>query len=178
MNKTKKMVLLGLLISQALVLSVIESWFPIPIGPPGVKLGLANIITLLVIVFFGFKSAMFVVVIRCILLAIFSGSPITFLFSLSGGVLSTLAMSGLYKKFSSTFSLVGISIIGALMHNLGQIIVGMIILREVFLIFYFPVLIISGVITGLLIGIFSKTLIKSLIKSGVFKELDIKNFIE
>ena len=81
MNKTKKLVLLSLFISQALVLSIIESWIPFPMVVPGVKLGLANIITLIVIIFFNFKEALIVVIIRTMLSSIFGGGGfVVFLF--------------------------------------------------------------------------------------------------
>jgi len=72
-NRVKKTVLLGLFVSQALILSIVESWIPIPSPVPGVKLGLANIITVITIIFFGFREAVSVVIARCVLSSIFGG---------------------------------------------------------------------------------------------------------
>ena len=124
MSSVKKTVLLGLLISQALVLSIIESWIQIPVPVPGVKLGLANIITVVVIVYFGFREALTVVVVRCVLTSFFGGGGwMFFFFSAAGGILSTMIMSILYKTGRNKFSLTGISIAGAITHNIGQLLV-------------------------------------------------------
>lgn len=153
MTGTKKLAVLSMMVSQALILSIIESWIPAPVGIPGVKLGLANIITLVVIIFFGLNEALMVVVVRCLLSSMFGGGLVIFLFSISGGVLSTLAMHFLYKKMYRFFSIVGISIAGAVMHNIGQIAIAIIIMRTLSVISYLPVLLISGIIMGCFVGL-------------------------
>ncbi|HHW48393.1 MAG TPA: Gx transporter family protein [Clostridiaceae bacterium] len=163
----KKMVLLAVLISQALVLSIIESWIPLPmpVPVPGIKLGLANIVSIIVIVYFGYREALAVVLIRCLLTSFFSGGITVFLFSIAGGILSTIVMSFLYKKFSNVFSIIGISISGAVMHNMGQIVMAVIVMKDIAVLGYLPVLVIAGIVTGLLVGIAANLLIKGLEKS-------------
>jgi len=171
MKNVKKMVLLAVLISQALVLSIIESWIPlpVPVPVPGIKLGLANIVTIVVIVFFGFRESLLVVLVRCLLSSFFSGGFTVFLFSIAGGILSAVVMSLLNNRFSKVFSIIGISIAGAVMHNIGQIIMAVIVMKDIAVLGYMPVLLIAGIVTGLLVGVSSKLLIKGLDKSKMIK---------
>lgn len=164
MKNTKRLTLLALMVSQALILSIVESWLPVNafIPIPGVKLGLANIITLIVIIFFGYKDALLVVLIRCGLAAAFGGGLIIFLFSVTGGILSTLVMAILYKKASRFFSLTGISVAGSVMHNIGQITIACFVMKTLAVLTYLPVLLISGIIMGCFIGLCSKFLADAL----------------
>lgn len=151
MAPNKKMIFLSLLISLALVLSYIEVFFPVPIPLPGVKLGLANIITLLTLLIFGLKETLLVVLLRTFLASALGGSPVTFLYSLSGGLSSVVVMYILYKKFSHYFSIPGISIVGAIGHNIGQLFIATLITRAN-LFYYFPILVVASFFTGLFIG--------------------------
>lgn len=152
MNRTKKMVVLGLLVSQALILHIVERMIPVPVPVPGIKLGLANAISLVTIVIFGTKEALVVVVLRTFLGSVFGGGISSFLYSLIGGIISALAMAILYKRFSNLFSLPVISVVGAVFHNIGQILVASLIVQNAKLFYYLPVLLVSAVITGLFIG--------------------------
>jgi heptaprenyl diphosphate synthase len=152
MNSTRKMVLLSVLVSQALVLHVIERMIPVPVPIPGIKLGLANVISLFTIIIFGWKEATLVVFLRTILGSFFGGGISSFLYSFSGGIISTIAMALLYKYFKKVFSLIAISVVGAVCHNIGQILVASLVVSNVNLFYYLPVLLISAVITGIFIG--------------------------
>lgn len=163
-EKSKKIVMLALLTTQALVLSIIESWIPFPGMLPGMKLGLANIIVLTTIVFFSLKETLTLILARTILSSFFTGGFINFLFSISGGVLSGIIMYFLYKKRSQVFGIIGVSIAGASMHNLGQLIIASIIMKETSVIMYLPVLLFSGIVTGSFTGLCSSFLIKALCK--------------
>jgi len=156
------------MVSQALILSIIESWIPMPVPIPGVKLGLANIITLVVIVFFGYREALLVVFIRCLLSSMFGGGFVVFLFSISGGILSTIVMSFMYKRLMQTFSIIGVSVAGAVMHNIGQLIAASLIMKELLILTYLPVLLVSGIIMGCFTGLCSKFLVKALARTKVF----------
>ncbi|NLP15227.1 MAG: Gx transporter family protein [Clostridium sp.] len=169
MSSVKKTVLLGLLISQALVLSIIESWIQIPVPVPGVKLGLANIITVVVIVYFGFREALTVVVVRCVLTSFFGGGGwMFFFFSAAGGILSTMIMSILYKTGRNKFSLTGISIAGAITHNIGQLLVAVFFMRDLAVAVYLPVLLVSGCIMGFFVGFVSNLLVNALKKTKMY----------
>jgi heptaprenyl diphosphate synthase len=153
MKSTRKMVILSLLVSQALVLHVIERMIPVPIPVPGVKLGLANVISMFTIIIFGWKEAMLVVFLRTILGSFFGGGVSSFLYSFTGGIISTIAMAVLYKYFKKIFSIVAISVVGAVFHNIGQILIASMVVSNVNLFFYLPVLLIAAVITGIFIGL-------------------------
>jgi heptaprenyl diphosphate synthase len=161
--------LLSLMVAQALILSIIESWLPVNafIPIPGVKLGLANIITLIVITFYGGKDAIIVVIVRCALASFFGGGLIIFLFSITGGILSTLIMVFLYKKVIKYFSLTGISIAGAIVHNIGQIAIACFVMKTLSVLTYLPVLLFSGIIMGCFIGLCSKLLSEALKKTNI-----------
>jgi len=170
MKNTKRIVLLAIMVSQALVLSIIESWIPIPVPVPGVKLGLANIITMIVIMFFGIKDALLVVVVRCALSSAYGGGLMVFLFSIAGGVLSAIVMFLLHRKLSKVFSTVGISIAGAVSHNIGQLAVACVVMKELLVMTYLPVLMASGVVTGCFVGICSNLLAGALKKTNMLAD--------
>lgn len=167
-KSTKKLVLLALMVAQALVLSIIEAWIPLPVNLPGVKLGLANIITLVAIIFLDFKSALAVVVLRTFLASVFGGGPIVFIFSAAGGILSTVVMAVLYKRFRRTFSITGVSIAGAIAHNMGQLLAAGIVMKEAAVIFYLPLLMAAAIVTGILVGICTNLLAEALKKTRIF----------
>lgn len=152
MSKTKKMVLLGILVSQALILHIIERMIPVPVPVPGIKLGLANVITLITIIIFGGREALLVVTLRTFLGSVFGGGISSFIYSIVGGYLSTLTMTLMYKKYRKLFSLPAISVVGAVFHNVGQISIASLIVMNPRLFYYLPVLLVSAVITGLFIG--------------------------
>lgn len=149
--KTKKIATYGLLIALAFILSYIEHLFQLPIPVPGIKIGLANLVVLTALYSLGVKEAFALSVLRIILVGFTFGSPSTMMFSMAGGLLSWFMMSLL--KGSKRFGIVGVSIVGGVSHNVGQILVAMIILDTMKVIYYLGVLLISGIITGVLIGL-------------------------
>jgi heptaprenyl diphosphate synthase len=158
--KSKKVAIYGLLVALAFILSYIESLFPLAIAIPGIKLGLANLVVIVAIYKLGVKEAFTLSIIRIILVGFTFGSPSTMMFSLVGGLLSWLLMV-LFQKLK-LFSMVGVSIIGGIAHNIGQIIVSILVLENINIIYYLPFLLVSGVITGGLIGILAAIIIKRL----------------
>ena len=108
--------------------------------------------------------------------SILFGGPIIFLFSITGGLLSTAVMSLLFKYFKKIFSYIGISVAGSIAHNVGQIIIACIILKEILIVTYLPVLLVSGVITGIFVGILSKFLSDSMQKIKVLNIETDKKF--
>lgn len=161
MIKTRKITLLAIIISQALVLHYIEGF--IPVLAPGAKLGLANIMTMVTLVIFGFKEAMVVVLIRSVLGSLLGGSITGILYSLSGGILSGLAMSLLYLNFQSYFSLMGISTAGAVFHNIGQLLTASWIFGTIGILYtYLPILMLAAVITGYFNGLVTRYILKYL----------------
>ncbi len=155
MHNTKKMVLLALLIAMASVLHVVESWIPVPLPVPGIKLGLANIVSLIVIVIFGWRDAIYVAILRVLLASLFGGIFLgpAFAMSISGAIGSTAVMAYVYDSWYPKISLIGISIIGAVIHNMVQITVAALLVSSANLLWYLPYLILFALPTGLATGI-------------------------
>jgi len=167
----KKITLLAVLASQALVLSIIEAWIPIPIGIPGIKLGLANIITIIVLIMYGLSDALIIILIRCLLSSLFLGGPVIFIFSLCGGILSATIMWILLKSMFHWLSLVGISIAGSIVHNISQIVVACLIMNDLSVAAYLPGLLISGIIMGSFVGFCSKFLVHAIKKLNIITNI-------
>lgn len=170
MSKNKRYALIIILVTNAIIISFLESFIPIPIPVPGIKLGLGNIITMIAIVFLGWKDVLFIVFVRSFVVAILTRGVMMLAFSLSGGILSAIVMLLLYKKLSRFLSIKGISIAGAITHNTAQIVVASLILGQVVVLYYLPILLISGVITGLITGSIGEMAIKEISKKEVFKD--------
>lgn len=166
--QTKRVIQYGLMISLALALSVIEKWFPLGlIVPfPGIKLGLANVVTMFALIYFGVRAAFLVTVIRCFLGAIFYGGITALALSLSGGLLALLLMAILKPGYKRLFSLNGISVAGAAAHNVGQVAMAAFLLGNAGVYAYLSVLLLTAVITGVLTGTISIALFGRLEKSG------------
>lgn len=165
MNKTKRMVLLSLLTGIALAIYIVEA--QIPVLFPGIKLGLANIVSLAALITFGWKEALLIMFLRTILGSMLTGNMSSFLFSIAGGILSNLVMILLYKYLKEHISLWTISISGAIFHNIGQLFVAAIVVKDFRIYVYFPVLLISAIITGYFIGICCNMLVKHLNKLSI-----------
>jgi heptaprenyl diphosphate synthase len=149
---------LGALLAISLVLAVVESMLGalIPLPIPGVKLGLANIISMFILTYFSLPAALIVGLLRTFLAALFSGGLSMFLFSAPGATLSILFMAAALR-FIKPLSLVGISMIGACVHNLSQVCVAVMITGEVNLFYYAFVLIAVGAVSGTITGIVART---------------------
>ncbi len=171
MNKNRRYAVIVILVTNAILISLLESIIPVPIPVPGVKLGLANIITLIGIVFLPAADVLVVVIIRCFVVALLTRGVMMLAFSMSGGILSALVMLLIYQKFSRHFSIKGISILGALIHNTTQITVASLLLSQFVVLYYLPVLIVSGLITGYVTGRIGEMAIDELRKKRIFNIL-------
>ncbi len=153
MANAKRLVIIALFIAQATALNIMEGFITLPIVVPGVKLGLANIITLLALLILGWRDVFLIVTLRCLLAALYGGNPVSFLFSIGGGLLSTLIMVLMWKYFSKYISVVTISLMGAVGHNIGQLFVAGLLIKDFRIYVYLPVLLVSALITGYIVGI-------------------------
>lgn len=156
---TKKLLVTALLVSFALILSYIETFIPV-LSIPGAKLGLANIATLLTLYMFDLKTSVIVVTLRVFLAAFMFSHFIALLYSLSGGIISLIAMYLCIKLTKDKLSIIGVSIIGALFHNFAQIIVAIFVLNTLNVILLAPYLMLLSIITGIFTGISAKYLLK------------------
>ncbi len=153
--KTKRLTTLSIMLAVSIVLAIVESMIPaIPI--PGVKLGLANVVTLILMYRYGHKDAFTVLILRIILVGLLRGNifNVTFYLSFAGGM-SAYLMMFIFNKVK-VFSIVGVSIMGAFGHSVGQIIMAIILLETTELIFYFPYILVLSVITGVVTGIIAR----------------------
>lgn len=152
MNRTKRLTQCALLISLALALSWFERFIPLQmaIPLPGIKLGLANIVTLVALYLLGVKSAFIILIIRCILGAAFGGGATALMFSLTGGLLAMTLMS--LASRARCFSVYGVSILGAAAHNVGQICASMLLMKSVYIAAYLPYLLGVAIFTGFATG--------------------------
>ena len=159
-SPTYRLVRLALFVALAIMLHIFEAMLPLPYLFPGAKLGLANIISLLVLLLFGFKDALLVSFLRIILGGLMSGTflTITFWLSFSGGIASTLVMGAGYRLASGEISTVGLSIIGALTHNLAQITVAALMIGNWGILVYLPYLIFFALPTGFFVGLVTNQL--------------------
>ena len=148
---------MAMMIALAMIFSYVEAMIPINFGIPGVKLGLANLVIVAAIYLFGGKQAFLISIVRIFLSGFMFGNLASIMYSLAGGLLS-LAVMLLLKK-TDKLSILAVSVMGGICHNIGQLIVAMLVVENLKLIFYVPVLLISGFLTGLLIGIVCRVIL-------------------
>lgn len=158
-SNAKNIALCGVLTALAIVFGYVEHLIPLPFGAYGMKLGLANLVTVVLLYGLNARSAFLVNTIRIILSSILFGSFTSFWYSLIGGLLSFAVM--LILKKTDRFSPLGVSISGAVAHNIGQTAVAVVLMKETRIALYLPVLIIIGAVTGALIGAISIPILKT-----------------
>lgn len=146
----RKIADLGFFTSLGIILGYVDTLIPVFSGVPGIKLGLANLAVLFVLYRHGIRSAGMVSFIRILAVGFLFGNLFSIFYSLAGGFLS-LSVMALLKK-SHRFSMIGVSIVGGVSHNVGQILAAMAVVESPSVLYYLPVLLISGVITGFCIG--------------------------
>lgn len=156
----RRVALYGMMIAMALILSYIESQIPAFFAFPGMKLGLTNVVVVLALYKLGSGGAMAINLLRIVLVSVLFGGPAALVYSLAGGMLSSIVMI-LLRRFGK-FRPVTVSITGGVFHNVGQIIIAMILMNTAGLGWYLVVLWFTGMITGALIGILGGELIKRL----------------
>lgn len=157
---TKRLAADGLFLALSLVVSYIEVLLPIPVGIPGVKIGLANGVIMVLLFFTTWKRTLGISVIRILLVGFLFGNPMTIVYSLAGGILSLVVMA-LLKKING-FSEVGISVGGGVAHNIGQLSVAVLLMENARIYYYTPVLLVTGTIAGVIIGVLSALLLKKI----------------
>ena len=156
--KSKKVAFLGLSIGLAMILSFVESQIPALVAVPGIKVGLPNLVIVFMLYRIGFKEAATDSIIRIILVSILFGNLQTMTFSIAGALLSLIGM--LLLKKLDWFSCITVSIVGGILHNVGQIIAACIWTQTAAIAYYLPVLLISGVTAGAIIGFVSGLLVQ------------------
>ncbi|MCI9161967.1 MAG: Gx transporter family protein [Lachnospiraceae bacterium] len=147
----RKAALYGMLIALAFVFSYVEAMIPLPMPVPGAKLGLANLVSVVGLYTVGLAGTALVAILRIVLVGFTFGNTFSMIYGLAGGILSMSAMAA--AKKSGFFSSVGVSILGGIFHNLGQLVVAVYATWTTGVLVYFPALLAAGVLTGAVIGL-------------------------
>ena len=157
--KARRIAELGVLTAAALIIFIIESWIPYPFPIPGIKLGLANIITVYAVYRYKAYEVAAVLFVRILLGSVFSGNFTALIYSLSGGVLCLLGMLLLRKVIDENHLWLA-SVFGAVLHNTGQIIAAVILLQTPAILAYYPFLIVAGCLSGAFTGLCAQIVVK------------------
>ena len=152
----RRVALDGILVALAMIFSYMETFIPFNFGVPGIKLGLANLIVLLGLTFLPALDVLLISVVRILLSSLLFGNVMSLWYSLAGGLLSFLCMWLLTRR--DGYSLIGISMAGGVMHNIGQVLAAALIVQTIQLAGYLPVLLVAGLITGAIVGALAKLL--------------------
>ena len=156
--KTKKLTVMALTVSVAMVLSFVESQIPAFVAVPGIKIGLANIAVVFALYRLGWKEATGISLVRVLLVSLLFGSAASLFYSLAGAVLS-LAGMGIMKK-TGRFTEIMVSVTGGVLHNIGQIAMASLILETDALRYYLPFLLVSGIAAGVVVGLVAAVLVR------------------
>lgn len=154
-TQTRRLAYDAILLALALILAIVERWIPLAliVPIPGVKLGLANIVTLFALLRLKPADALVILILRCLIVGMITG-PVSLMFSLSGGLLAFLVMWMMIHWHNRAFSLIGISVAGAAAHNIGQIMFAVFLMSEPLLIWtYLPLLLLAGTVSGTLTAV-------------------------
>ena len=159
-DRTSKLTIAALMAALALIFSYIEVLIPFNFGIPGIKLGIANLVIIVALYYLGTRYALLINVIRILIGGLLFSGVFGMLNSMAGALLSMLVMV-LVKK-CGLFSVTGVSMAGGVAHNLGQLLVAAFLVSNLKILVYFPVLVISGVVSGAVIGILAYLVLKKL----------------
>ena len=153
---------MALLTAAAVVLGYVERLIPMPGSIPGIKLGLANTVLLYAIYLLDTRSAFVLMILKVGLSGLLYGGVSAMMFSLGGGLCSLVMMLLVKKLGSGNVSIIGVSVVGAVFHNVGQIIVAALVVENMKMAYYLPFLLVSGVVTGCLIGVVARLCLRYL----------------
>lgn len=159
-SMSKRVAGVGVFVALAMVFSYIEVLIPFSFGIPGVKLGIANIVVVTGLYLLKPRDVLLISLVRILLMGILFGNGVSLLYSLAGGMLSFFIM--LACKKTRFFSAIGISVMGGVSHNLGQLLAAMAVLQSRKIAYYFPVLLAAGVLTGALTGILAERIVRTM----------------
>ncbi|MBP3038274.1 Gx transporter family protein [Bacillaceae bacterium Marseille-Q3522] len=175
MTKNQRLVFIALLAAQAVVISLVERAIPFPFAvAPGAKLGLANLLTCIAFYTLSKKDTFCVVAIRLMLATLLGGTISTFLYSAAGTLLSFIGMCAVYNLGPKRVSIIGVSVTGAVLHNVGQLLVASWIAQTWTVMLYLPVLSVIGILAGIAVGIAANYLLINVEKLHYFYELHPK----
>ncbi|MGV3219600.1 Gx transporter family protein [Clostridium baratii] len=161
---------MSLLVGMALILFIIEGMIPVPFITPGAKLGLANLVIMIAVYTLGsYKEAFTVLFLRLLLSTMLGGSISTLMYSAAGGILSFIIIILVKELGGKYVSIIGVSAAAAVFHNIGQLIIASLILKNIGVFLYLPILSIAGIGTGIFVGISANYLLSHLNKISYLK---------
>lgn len=167
MISVKRLVLVSVFVSFAIILSYVERLIPTPFLVAGAKLGLSNIITVVTLMLLTKKESFLILIVRIIFSALLFSGFSGFMYSFAGGMLSYLGMVLLISLDIKELSLVGVSVLGAVLHSVGQVGVAVLLFGNAMIFSYLPVLLITSVITGFFVGVTSNSLVNRIRAANV-----------
>lgn len=169
-SRTQKMLFIAIISSIAVVLSYFERFIPLPVFVPGMKLGLANTMTVAALYYFNKKDVFTIVIIRVFVSLLILGNVMGFIYSLAGGLLSFIGMSLLLRFFQNWVSPIGVSVLGAFLHNVAQLTVLAIVMNSINVsISYSPIIIFTSLATGFFVGLTAE-----LLKNNILNQFMVK----
>lgn len=175
MEKTRHLMYMSLLVAMALVLHIVERSIPVPFVTPGAKLGLANLVTVIALYTLERRRDVFKIIItRVILGAMFGGSVSGLLYGAAGAILSFIVMMGIKESLKSRVSIIGVSAAGAVFHNVGQLLVASLIVQNIGIMLYLPILSIAGIVTGIFVGMAANYVVEHMYKLPFFNNVVVK----
>lgn len=160
----KRLATNGILIGLALIFSYLEKFIPVEliIPIPGIKLGLANIVTIVALLLLDIKSAAVITFLRCVLANLLFGTPMSMIFALAGAFMALTVMTLLKSGYNRVFSVLGISAAGAAAHNMGQLAAAAVVMKSTAVFYYLPFLLLASVLTGFITGVIAKSILSRL----------------
>ena len=175
MKQTKHLIYMSLLVAMALALHLVERNIPVPFMTPGAKLGLANLVTVISLYTLDKKSDVIkIIVARMILSAIFGGSVSGLMYGSMGALFSFIIMIVIKESLKEKVSIIGVSAAGAVFHNIGQLLVAALIVHNIGVMLYLPVLSLAGIVTGIFVGITANYTVAHMYQLPFFKEVVVK----
>ena len=175
MKQTKHLIYMSLLVAMALALHLVERSIPVPFMTPGAKLGLANLVTVIALYTLDKKSDVAkIIVTRIILSAIFGGSVSGLMYGSMGALFSFIIMLVIKEGLKEKVSIIGVSAAGAVLHNIGQLLVAALIVQNIGVMLYLPVLSLAGIVTGIFVGMTANYTVAHMYKLPFFKEVVVK----
>lgn len=175
MKQTKHLVYMSLLVAMALALHFVERNIPVPFMTPGAKLGLANLVTVIALYTMKQKRDVIkIIVARLVLSAIFGGSVSGLMYGSMGALLSFIIMIIIKESLKEKVSIIGVSAAGAVFHNIGQLLVASLIVQNIGVMLYLPVLSLAGIVTGIFVGMAANYTVAHMYKLPFFKDMVVK----
>lgn len=175
MKQTKHLIYMSLLVAMALGLHMVERSIPVPFMTPGAKLGLANLVTVIALYTLNKKQDVIkIIVVRLFLSAIFGGSVSGLMYGSMGALFSFIIMVIIKEGLKDKVSIIGVSAAGAVFHNIGQLLVAALIVRNIGVMLYLPFLSIAGIVTGIFVGMAANYIVAHMYSLPFFKNVVIK----